>query len=767
MAQNQDEPEERGTEQRTVSMSVPKLVGLAAGVAAVAVAATLVLSPKQTTSVPQQPATQQTVVSDVDKVAVPDVVGLERQSAEKVIANAKLDMGKEKEEYSETVHAGCVISQDPASGTFAEVDSKVSIVISKGRKSAADTTMPNLAGKTREDAEKAISDAKLIAVQGADVVSNKVKPGLVCEQSVAAGTTLKQDTYVSYSIAIAPPSDSTNVPNVAGEPVKDAREQLHKAYLGFDTSKAYSDTVAKDCVIKQSIDAGTRVAKGTVVSLTVSMGKRPSGDIAVPNVVGKSSGDAAGALKSAGLSASTTNQYSDDVAKDIVMSQSIDAGTKVAKDTPITIVVSMGPRQDGSITVPDVAGKAADDAEAELSNLGLKSERSETYSDTVDKGDVIGQSIPAGTKVAKNTMVTLTVSLGAKPVPPEPPTPPVPVKVQVPDIMTYSCDEAIEAIESAGLIERWSGEENGTVVSQDPPAGTEVEQGSVVTFKLEHVASMVEVPDVSGLSASDADVVMRSAGVLLDYDDGQADWVVDKTEPVAGALVDEGSHVTAVFREDAEPSADSQPQSDDDRADKDDEQGTGRQGDQSGDTDDHGDGQQGEQSDDADDRADGQPGDQSDDENDGQRDGQSGDADDHSDGQGDDQSDDQDDGQDDGQADNQGSGQQDDQSDDQDGQDDDQSDNYDDQSDEQSSSAGEKNNNGSNAADPSAMLNEAMDVAGASYQIDQTLTTQAVNDGVNYTFLCHDDTGSYKVVVHVPGTSGSSASLVSVTPANG
>ncbi|MBR3317715.1 MAG: PASTA domain-containing protein [Atopobiaceae bacterium] len=765
MAQNQEEPEGRGTERRTVSMSMPKLVGLAAGVAAVAVAATLVLSPKQSTTVPQQPATQQTVVSDVDKVAVPDVVGLERQSAEKVIANAKLDMGKEKEEYSETVHAGCVISQDPASGTFAEVDSKVNIVISKGRKSAPETTMPDLTGKTREDAEKAITDARLIAVQGADVVSNKVKPGLVCEQSVAAGTTLKQDTYVSYSIAIAPPNDSTSVPNVAGEPVKDAREQLHKAYLGVDTSKAYSDTVAKDCVIKQSIDAGTKVAKGTVVSLTVSMGKKPSGDIEVPDVVGKNSGDAASALKNAGLSVSTTNQYSDDVAKDIVMSQSISAGTKVAKDTPITIVVSMGPRQDGSITVPDVAGWAADDAEAELVNVGLKSERSETYSDTVEKGDVIGQSIPAGTKVAKDTVVTLTVSLGTKPepTPPTPPTPPAPVKVQVPDIMTYTRDEAIEAIESAGLIERWSGEENGTVVSQDPPAGTEVDQGSVVTFKLEHVASKVEVPDVSGLSASDANVVMQTAGLALDYDDGQADWIVDNTDPVAGALVDEGTHVTAVFKEDAAPSDDSQPKSDDDQADK-----GGQSDEQSGDADDGTAGQQDGQED----TADGQRGNQSDDQAGDQANGQS---DGQNDGQ-DDQAGDQADGQNDGQAGDQTNGQQDDQNDGQDGQassQDDQSGDQSDQSDQadqsgdQSQLTGDKGNGGSDAADPSVMLSEAMDVAGASYQIDQTLTTQAVNDGVNYTFLCHDDTGSYQVVVHVPGTSGASASLVSVTPANG
>ena len=602
MSQNDVSPTERGT----VQISKPKLVALGIGIAAFSVAATLALAPKQAATVTPTPDSHGATQTVTELVAVPDVCGLERQSAEKTITNARLDVGKETEEYSDTVHAGSVISQDPKPGTQANPDAKVNLVISKGRKSPEETTMPDLKGKSHEEAEQAITDAKLIAVQDADTVTKDVAPGLVCKQSIKAGTKVKQDTYVSYSIAIAPDT-SVQVPNVAGEPLKDARKQLKDAGLAIDTTYAYSETVAKDCII----------------------------------------------------------------------SQSIDAGTKVAKDTPVTITVSMGQRQEGSLTVPNLAGMAANDAEKSLSDLGLASERAESYSDTVPAGNVIGQSIPAGTNVTNDTLVTLTVSLGSKP---EPPAPPV-ARVTVPDIMTYTRDDTIATLKSAGLNERWSGEENGTVVAQDPPAGTEVDQGTVVTFKLEHVSSKVAVPDVSGMTVTDAGDGMES------------DQVLDGTDPVAGALVDEGTHVQAIPRDDSVKqnppetlnTGDDQQQADQQTANQKDDQQVGQDVNQAQD-------QKGQQSDRQQDKP-----------------------------------------------------QQVDTTTDQ-------------------GSATQPDASGSSADSQQDTLSKAIEVAGAKYEVVKTLTTTPANDGVNYTLLCHDDTGDYNVVIHVP-SDGSSPSLVSATPA--
>lgn len=77
---------------------------------------------------------------EVDKsTTVPNLVGVASLSeAQDLIRSAKLVLGGYSEEYSDTVPAGAVISQNPVSGTPAKWNDPVSIVVSKGRAGAHD-----------------------------------------------------------------------------------------------------------------------------------------------------------------------------------------------------------------------------------------------------------------------------------------------------------------------------------------------------------------------------------------------------------------------------------------------------------------------------------------------------------------------------------------------------------------------------------------------------------------------------------------------------
>ena len=74
-------------------------------------------------------------------------------------------------------------------------------------------------------------------------------------------------------------------------------------------------------------------------------------------------------------------------------------------------------------------------------------------------------------QVDKGTVVTLDVSLGVKPAD----------QVAVPEIITFNLSAAIATLNSAGLNYSYSGDEDGTVISQDPVPGTKVDQGATVT----------------------------------------------------------------------------------------------------------------------------------------------------------------------------------------------------------------------------------------------------------------------------------------------
>ena len=120
-------------------------------------------------------------------------------------------------------------------------------------------------------------------------------------------------------------------------------------------------------------------------------------------------------LKEIGLRLGRTNsQASDSVEKDLIITQNPRASSKQQAGTEIDVTVSTGPDQRvDTVEVPNLVGKAENDARAIISQYGL-SLRDVNYqhSNEVAQGVVISQSIARGTQVANQSKIDLTVSLG-------------------------------------------------------------------------------------------------------------------------------------------------------------------------------------------------------------------------------------------------------------------------------------------------------------------------------------------------------------------
>lgn len=137
-------------------------------------------------------------------MTVPNVVSLHQQDAEKAIVAAGFEVGNVTREASDTVPSGNVISQDPKALASAAANSKVNIVVSTGKADAKEVTVPDLKGKTQADAEKALADVKLVGVASNPEESTEVEPGQVFKQSVAAGTKAKEGDKIAFTVATAP-----------------------------------------------------------------------------------------------------------------------------------------------------------------------------------------------------------------------------------------------------------------------------------------------------------------------------------------------------------------------------------------------------------------------------------------------------------------------------------------------------------------------------------------------------------------------------------
>ncbi len=333
---------------------------------------------------------------------VPNVLSLTQADAEKAILASGLRLGDIKREASDTVPLGGVISQDPKPLTSAKANSKVNLVVSSGKAEKKDVKVPDLKGKTRSEAEKALADVKLIGVASNPEESTEVDPGCVFKQSVAAGTTVKEGTSIAFTVAIAP--SEVAVPNVVGLSRDDAKAAIEKAGLAFDSTTIHSDSVKEGLVISQSVDANKKVKAGSTVTVKVSLGPAPAEEVTVPDVTGYNWHDAEAALQSAGLAARYTGDPSGTVtAQDVV------AGTKVAKNTLVTVTLATPVEM---VTVPDLMGVAAASAEQIVNNIGLVFDYSGDYS-----GYVVDQWPTAGEKVPIRTTVHVTAE-GSQPDPP-------------------------------------------------------------------------------------------------------------------------------------------------------------------------------------------------------------------------------------------------------------------------------------------------------------------------------------------------------------
>jgi eukaryotic-like serine/threonine-protein kinase len=221
--------------------------------------------------------------------------------------------------------------------------------------------------------------------------------------------------------------------------------------------------------------------------------------VTVPDQVGKQVAAAQVDLTNHGFQVRTINAESGDPVGQVI-GQSPEGGSKVDKGSTVTLRVSRGP---GTVDVPLVTGLTLAQATRALNRAGLNFTSTERNSASVPKGQVISSNPPDGTSVTKGSRVQLVVSRG-------------PVQVQVPDVVNADKASAHNDLANAGLKftddQVTSDQPKGTVISQDPVAGTKVDKGSSVTLTISKGPGTVAVPDVGDQTEAQATSKLQGAG---------------------------------------------------------------------------------------------------------------------------------------------------------------------------------------------------------------------------------------------------------------
>lgn len=162
-------------------------------------------------------------------------------------------------------------------------------------------------------------------------------------------------------------------------------------------------------------------------------------------------------------------------------------------------------------TVPDLRGKTVAEAQLALESVGLTiGTQTPTADEEAIKGTIVGQDPTAGESLEKGQAVNVKVSIGKG-------------ETLVPDLIDLSSTNDARAVLSASnlvlgkIIQKDSDKPEGTILEQNPIAGSSVEAGSRVDVAIS--SGKVTVPNVLGMNRTDAYTILLTAGFTVQFID--------------------------------------------------------------------------------------------------------------------------------------------------------------------------------------------------------------------------------------------------------
>ena len=151
------------------------------------------------------------VSTGVAETTVPQLVGLTLEAATVQLEQAGLDVGQVTPQDG-TADRDEVLSSNPEQGAPISEGAEVDLVVASGQ-----NAVPDVVDLSRPDAETAIRSAGFIVGTVTEEENGDVEPGTVLRQDPAGAVVVDLGTAVNLAVAIAPPAETTPVPDVSSD----------------------------------------------------------------------------------------------------------------------------------------------------------------------------------------------------------------------------------------------------------------------------------------------------------------------------------------------------------------------------------------------------------------------------------------------------------------------------------------------------------------------------------------------------------------------
>jgi len=292
-----------------------------------------------------------------------------------------------EEMYDDVTPAGIILEQDPADGTQAEPGKTVFVTVSLGAEPKFGT-MSDLTDYTQEAAESYLDRLDMgLQIRVEREHSEEIELGKVIRTEPAFGGSLEEGQEVVLYISLGIEIKNGIMPNVVDVDEDLAKRTLENQNLRLDvkTEEIFDSEIEIGNVVKTDPEKGDPLTTGQEVTLYISKGPETK---EMPDLVGKDIDTATSLLEYGGFKAPIVEEeFSEEVAEGLVISQSEEAKAQVDITKEITLVVSKGPEPTEpteifmDVTI-DLRGYA-DEADCQIS---IYYNSVEVFNATVEKG---------------------------------------------------------------------------------------------------------------------------------------------------------------------------------------------------------------------------------------------------------------------------------------------------------------------------------------------------------------------------------------------
>lgn len=201
-------------------------------------------------------------------VTIPDVVGMDYEEAVKELEALNLNVEKE-EAHSEEFEEGMVIATNPQAGKTVKEKTTVKVIVSAGKERVE---FEDYVGKNFNQVERILLDQGFKEVRKYDVISDEPVEMIINQiQPEPGDEVVPETTIVIFEVSSGPKQISLG--NLVGLTLDQVKEYVERNNLKLQVNEAYSDTVEKGRVTKQSPGPNTMLREGETVTVTISKGR--------------------------------------------------------------------------------------------------------------------------------------------------------------------------------------------------------------------------------------------------------------------------------------------------------------------------------------------------------------------------------------------------------------------------------------------------------------------------------------------------------------